>query len=194
MSNISIKLKNTFPKVLSYKFPFFIFIWRTPHRSSVKNFINTLYISTNESYNKKKWQNHFTQQCVKFNYTNQWQNAAQHKNVYRCENQCKLSPSPVWLRGLQRFVWHLRLLGIIMDCLFYITQDVRDISAAMEYLTQRRGNNKMMEKDYKSMVVTDFYSSTDINTISIIKFKQMDLVGYNEDENWAQRSSGKTWG
>jgi hypothetical protein len=41
----------------------------------------------------------------------------------------------------------------------------------------------MMEKDYTSMVVTDFYSSTDINTISIIKFKQMDLVGHNEDEN-----------
>jgi len=44
---------------------------------------------------KSDRQNHFIQQCVKFYYTKQWQKAAQ-QNVYRCENQCNSSPSPVW--------------------------------------------------------------------------------------------------
>ena len=64
----------------------------------------------------------------------------------------------------------------------------------MEYLTHRTGNNRMMEKNYTSMNVADFYSSTDIKRISLIKFKQMDLVEHNVDENCTQSSSMKTSG
>jgi len=48
-----------------------------------------------------------------------------------------------------------------------------------------------MEKNYTPMNVTDFYSSPDVKRISVITFKQMDLVEHNEDENYAQSFSWK---
>jgi hypothetical protein len=92
-------------------------MWETPYWSSLKNFINTLYISTKESYNKKVTESLYPAVCKILLY----EAVTKKQHSTKCID-VKINAIHHRLQYGKRITLlclTFKLPGIIMDCLFY---------------------------------------------------------------------------